>query len=117
MPPKNSGMTCRFYANPNLPGGPGDDLGNGDIDLQLEEARIAPESQLAGQNLNDSRIRAKLKIIIVAIKKNQGNMIFNPDPQTPIEAGDILVALGHKDQLQQLELLANPMVPGSMAAK
>src|SRR5436853_340737 len=31
------------------------------IDLQLEEARIAPESPLAGQNLNDSRIRAKLK--------------------------------------------------------
>jgi voltage-gated potassium channel len=77
------------------------------IDLQMEEARIAPHSQLNGCRLEDSGLRADLKIIIVAIKKTAGHMIFNPAPQTVIEAGDILVAIGHRDQLDQLAQLAN----------
>jgi voltage-gated potassium channel len=47
-----------------------------------------------------------LKIIIVAIKKAPGHMIFNPAPETLIEAGDILVAIGHREHLDQLDKLA-----------
>jgi voltage-gated potassium channel len=78
------------------------------IELQLEETQIHPKSPLAGNNLKDSRLRSELKIIIVAIKKSAGHMLFNPAPDTLLEAGDILLAIGHKDQLQQLETLANP---------
>jgi voltage-gated potassium channel len=78
------------------------------IELQLEEARIDPKSSLVGTNLKDSRLRSELKIIIVAIKKNAGHMVFNPDPDVLLEAGDILLAIGHKDQLKRLEMLANP---------
>jgi voltage-gated potassium channel len=53
-----------------------------------------------------------LKIIIVAIKKEAGHMRFNPAPETLLEAGDILLAIGHKDQLAQLETLANPRAVG-----
>ncbi|MFO0968864.1 MAG: potassium channel protein [Gemmataceae bacterium] len=72
------------------------------IDLQMEETRVEPGSPLAGKALRDTRIRAELKIIVVAIKKRTGHMVFNPDPDTIIDAGDILVAIGHKDQLDQL---------------
>jgi voltage-gated potassium channel len=78
------------------------------IDLQLEEARLAPGSPLAGSSLRDSRLRIDLKIIIVAIKKSAGHMQFNPAPETILEPGDTLVAIGHKDQLTQLERLADP---------
>jgi voltage-gated potassium channel len=80
------------------------------IELQLEEARIDPRSPLVGNNLKDSRLRSELKIIIVAIKKGAGHMLFNPAPETLLEAGDILLAIGHKEQLKQLESLANPGV-------
>ena len=33
-------------------------------------------------------------------------MLFNPAPQTVIEAGDLLIALGHRQQLDRLEQLA-----------
>lgn len=78
------------------------------IELQLEEARIAAKSSLAGSILKDSGLRSELKIIIVAIKKSAGHMLFNPAPDTLLEAGDILLAIGHKEQLKQLEILANP---------
>lgn len=78
------------------------------IELQLEEARIDARSCLAGSNLKDSRLRSDLKVIIVAIKKKSGHMVFNPAPESPLEVGDILLAIGHKDHLLQLEALANP---------
>ncbi len=78
------------------------------IELQLEEASIDRASALVGVNLKDSRLRSELKIIIVAIKKSAGNMIFNPVPETVLEQGDILLAIGHKDHLARLEEMANP---------
>ena len=35
-----------------------------------------------------------------------GEMRFNPTPETTLEAGDVLIALGHKEQLGRLTLLA-----------
>lgn len=80
----------------------------GHIELQMEETCIADKSPLAGCSLKESRLRAELRVIIVAIKKKEGGMVFNPDPETILNAGDILVAMGHQDQLEQLEELANP---------
>jgi voltage-gated potassium channel len=77
------------------------------IELQLEEARIHPHSPLTGASLKDSRLRADLKVIIVAIKKPSGKMIFNPPAETTIEVGDILLAIGHREQLDQLASLAH----------
>jgi uncharacterized protein with PhoU and TrkA domain len=33
-------------------------------------------------------------------------MIFNPPPETTIEVGDILLAIGHREQLDELDRLA-----------
>jgi voltage-gated potassium channel len=78
------------------------------IELQMEETRVAPSSPLNGANLKDSRLRADLKVIIVAIKKAGGHMQFNPAPDTVIEAGDTLIAIGHKEQVLALDRLARP---------
>ncbi len=76
------------------------------IELQLEEAKIEPGSSLIGVNLKDSRLRAEHRVIIVAIKKNTGHMVFNPPAETLIEAGDILVAMGSRDHLAAVSQLA-----------
>jgi voltage-gated potassium channel len=77
------------------------------LELQIEETEILTGSSLAGQSLKDSAVRQDLGIIIVAIKKpTDGRMVFNPAPQTVIEPGDLLITLGHRDQLERLETLA-----------
>jgi voltage-gated potassium channel len=77
------------------------------FELQIEETRIGPTSPLVNTTLQDSRLRAELKVIIVAIKRASGQMIYNPDPDLRIEVGDILVAIGHRENLDQLDTLAN----------
>jgi voltage-gated potassium channel len=76
------------------------------LELQIEETAIAATSALAGKSLDDSRIRRDLGIIVVAIKKPNGTMAFNPEGGAVLEAGDLVITLGHRQQLDRLELLA-----------
>jgi voltage-gated potassium channel len=76
------------------------------LELQIEETAIERGSPLAGAQVKDPRLRQELGIIVVAIKKADGAMLFNPSPEAALSAGDILISLGRRDQLDRLEQLA-----------
>ena len=72
-------------------------------DWSLEEIRVKEGSLLAGVALKDSGLRQKLDLILVAIKRAGGEMLFNPTLETRIEAEDTLIALGLRRNLEALE--------------
>jgi voltage-gated potassium channel len=72
------------------------------LGLIMEEALIDAKSRFTGKNLIDSRLRQDFGVIIVAIKKLSGEMIFNPKPLEILEAGDVIVLLGKKDDLKRM---------------
>ncbi|HET7292305.1 MAG TPA: potassium channel protein [Vicinamibacteria bacterium] len=76
------------------------------LELQIEETAVAVGSGLAGATIRDSQLRQDLGIIVVAIKKPDGRMVFNPAPELTMAAGDVLIAMGHRQQLDRLEQLA-----------
>jgi voltage-gated potassium channel len=76
------------------------------LELQIEEAEVRRGSPLVGQSLKASPVRSELGIIVVAMKKGDGHMVFNPSPEALFEAGDVLIVLGHRQQLDRLETLA-----------
>ncbi len=73
------------------------------LGLQMEEIEIPADSAMAGTSLVDSNIRSTLDIIVVAVKKRSGHMIFNPGASLVIETGDRLIAIGERNQLVELE--------------
>lgn len=75
----------------------------GGIDLQMEELAVTPESRLVDKDLIESRIRADYDLIIIAIKKESGEMIFNPGPKEVIRARDTLLAVGKKSNLSEIK--------------
>ncbi len=75
------------------------------IDLKMEEVTINKGSALGGMALKQSGIRQDLGIIIVAIKRVDGTMDFNPSPVSIINEGDCLIALGQPDRLKALDEL------------
>lgn len=77
------------------------------LELQIEETTLADRSPLVGKTLSDSRMRESMGIIVVAIKKRVGKMIPTPASDTLLETGDILIALGPREKLDQLDRLAN----------
>lgn len=75
----------------------------GGIDLQMEELNISEGSELVGKDLIESQIRPRFNLIIVAIKKPDGSMQFNPSAQAIIQAGDTLLAIGKQESLEQMQ--------------
>lgn len=73
------------------------------LELQLEEIVVPPGSPCEGVTLRDSGLRQEPGVIVVAIKRALGGMIFNPSADEKIEAGDSLVALGEVARLRWLE--------------
>jgi voltage-gated potassium channel len=76
---------------------------NRKIGLEMEELAVSEHSTLNGVTLIDSAIRQTMDVMIVAIKKKEGEMRFNPSSQTRIEAGDVLIALGKSEEISKLE--------------
>ena len=65
-------------------------------------------SPLANIMLKDSGIRQKFNLIIIAIKRTDGTMLFNPSFEAVINAGDTVIAMGKSENMVQLEKLLNP---------
>lgn len=76
------------------------------LELSLEEVEVQEASPLDGHSLAESEIRRRCGVIIVAIKRSDNEMVFNPDPAVTIRHGDTLVALGEGEDLETLETLA-----------
>ncbi len=75
---------------------------NNNLDLVMEEAKIRTRSELIGKNLMESNLRQDYGVIIVAIKKKIGGMVFNPIPTETFEAEDIIVVLGKREDMNRM---------------
>jgi len=76
------------------------------FDLQIEETHLSAGSPLVGRTLRESQVRERFGIMIVAIKKAAGGMLFNPPGDSRLDAEDTLIALGQRRQLDELERMA-----------
>jgi voltage-gated potassium channel len=78
---------------------------SGELGLKLEEALVQATSLLVGQTVINSNLRRDFGVIIVAIKKVSGEMVFNPGPLAIIEANDVIVAIGKQDDMRRMRLV------------
>lgn len=85
------------FLDSSLPGTKGE--------LELAEFRIRPGSELDGKTIAGAAVRRRFGIIVIALKRGEGSL-FNPDPDTEIRAGDILVALGAAEDIERIEQAA-----------
>lgn len=76
---------------------------SGNIELQMEEIQVKESSSITDKALDECGIRKEMGIIIVAIKRESGEMEFNPKSTSVIRKGDTLVAMGETKQLKALE--------------
>ena len=75
------------------------------VEWSMEEIRVGEASAMVGRPLKDSGIRQQYELIVVAIKRADGEMLFNPTPETPVLAGDTLILIGMRKNLEALEKL------------
>jgi len=69
------------------------------LELRMDEIDIGKGSPVIGKYLEESEIRQRYGLIIVAVKKDSGQMIFNPLASYVISQDDKLIALGEDDNV------------------
>jgi len=77
----------------------------GDIEYRLEEVQLPAGSPIAGQTLRDAHVRDRTGALVLALRGPHGDFTTNPPPETVMEAGHILIAIGTSAQLGALENL------------
>jgi voltage-gated potassium channel len=75
------------------------------LEFRLEEIRIGPGSPVAGKTLRDARVRDRTGALVLAVRAAEGDLRTNPSPETAIDEGDLLIAIGTESELRALATL------------
>jgi voltage-gated potassium channel len=83
-----------------------DSITANELGLGFEQVEVDAASSLVGQELRSTSIRSELDVVIISIRRQTGEVLFNPAADCQIEKGDILIAIGRADSLTKLNQLA-----------
>ena len=75
-------------------------------ELVIEEVKVNDGSRIAGKTIGTSLIHRDMGIMVLAIRRSDGQPRFNPTADEPILAGDNLIVMGEAAKLRQLESVA-----------
>ncbi|MEM8614345.1 MAG: NAD-binding protein [Cyanobacteria bacterium P01_H01_bin.105] len=70
-----------------------------DIDIQLSELPVESQSSLVGATIRDIETQGHGTFIIVALRRQSGEILVHPKQDTFLAAGDVLILMGHQGDL------------------
>jgi voltage-gated potassium channel len=74
-------------------------------DYRMEEIEVPAACEGVGKTIGEVRGTS----VIVAVRRTDGRLEAQPDPQAVVEAGDMLVAIGAPEALESLEGMFQPL--------
>ncbi|MEO1386744.1 MAG: NAD-binding protein [Cyanobacteria bacterium J06634_6] len=82
----------------------------GDRTYYIEEFLLDPAvcTQI-GQTLRESELRRRTGVLIMAIRRNEGELIVGPTAEVELHSQDFLICLGTADQLQNMNRILSPI--------
>ena len=69
----------------------------------MEQVRVAPRAEVSAKTLGELQELRRSGVIVLAIRKQGGETTFNPPPEFAISAGDVLIVMGERANLQRVE--------------
>jgi voltage-gated potassium channel len=76
-----------------------------DKDIAIEQVCVDERSEMVSKTMKDMQLGRNLGVIVLAIRHRDGQMVFNPQADTPINGGDFLIVMGRQQNLRNLEEL------------
>jgi voltage-gated potassium channel len=73
------------------------------LDVVIEQVRVSGRSGVVSKTIQEMQIGRQFGVIVLAICKSGGAMLFNPAADTGIAAGDYLIVMGPPEKLRTLE--------------
>ncbi|QWC00092.1 potassium channel protein [Mycoplasmatota bacterium] len=76
------------------------------MSINMEEVIVNKGSQLVGKSLREADISNKIGLIILAIRREDEKIIFNPKANEILSVDDRMIVVGSKDQIEQISGIA-----------
>ncbi|NND96327.1 MAG: potassium channel protein [Pirellulaceae bacterium] len=70
------------------------------VDLEIDEIEVKPDSGFAGKSVVDTQAHKRHKLLIIAIKRPDGELIFNPSAESRLNVADTLILMGHASDIE-----------------
>jgi voltage-gated potassium channel len=75
------------------------------LDVAIEQVRVAEHSEVVSKSLGQLQVRRDLGVVVLAIRKADSRMEFNPPADAEIQGGDYLIVMGEPANLRKLDHL------------
>jgi len=72
-------------------------------DITIEQVRVSEASRMAAKTIREMQLGRDVGVIVMAIRRADGQMVFNPTADTGVHGGDYLIVMGRPDNLRTLE--------------
>jgi voltage-gated potassium channel len=73
------------------------------LEFRLEEFVIPAHSPIVDLSIGDAHVRDRTGALVLALRDQNGSFNTNPSPETRVEAGHVLIAIGTPLELEALE--------------
>lgn len=73
------------------------------LNIGIEQVEVSSHSSQTGKSLKDLQLRSEVGVIVLAIRRSGGKMMFNPPAHTNLEGGDSLIVMGASEDVQRLQ--------------
>jgi voltage-gated potassium channel len=70
-----------------------------EIDIQVNELAVRPESYLLGRTIGDVERGGGGTFVVVAIKRPDGYVMIHPKPHETLKEGDTVIIIGHESDM------------------
>ncbi|MBI2168168.1 MAG: potassium channel protein [Actinobacteria bacterium] len=76
--------------------------GAGAVEYRLEELMLPQTAPVAGMSIREAHIRDQTGALLLALRGTDARFLTNPEPETRLEPGMTVIAIGTNDQLDRL---------------
>ena len=73
------------------------------LDLEAELYKIPAGSKLVGQSLRQVNLPRQIGVLVIALRCADGKTVFNPEPDTVLNAADTMIITGRAGSMAKLE--------------
>jgi len=73
------------------------------LNLEFDEVRVDPGGPLVGKTVGDAEAHRTYGLLVLAVKRCDGEMFFNPSSEFVFSEGDTLIVMGEPDDIERFE--------------
>jgi voltage-gated potassium channel len=73
--------------------------------ITMEQIRVDSGCAVEGQTLSDMHVNNKIGVIVLGVRRANGEMLFNPPHDQKLSVGDYLIVMGEMDPLEEMRQL------------